>query len=263
MNLAGGEKKSKASEIIEITVASTTEEDIRKTLEVFTIKRPCSAAKTISKGAIERFPHLKSVVDELHLCERTIDLLIGTDFADAIVDMHTLAGEAGEPTAKRNGFGWYVLGHLNSSRIQSVEVGTVSIEDNIKKLLHQDTMGVKPTELCTCRENVLHKNKFVKSLIDLTILLNVRIQVRMPLNENGPRKHSNYDIALKRMRSAERSFQRKQCFKIVDDKVQKLLEQGFVIKVPLEEVNHSQSFVSARVVEIQEKVAQSSQRTTL
>ena len=86
MNLAGGEKKSEASEVIEITVASTTEEDIRKTLEVYTIKRPCSAAKTISKEAIEHFPHLKSVVDKLHLCGGTIDRLIGTDFADAFVD---------------------------------------------------------------------------------------------------------------------------------------------------------------------------------
>ena len=41
--------KSKASEIIEITVASTLEEDISKTFEVFTIKRPCSAAKTIPR----------------------------------------------------------------------------------------------------------------------------------------------------------------------------------------------------------------------
>lgn len=61
MNLAGGEKRSEASEIIEITIASTIEEDIRKTLEVYTIKKPCSAAKTISKGTIEHFPHILEV----------------------------------------------------------------------------------------------------------------------------------------------------------------------------------------------------------
>ena len=61
MNLAGGEKRSETSEIIEITVASSKEKDIRKTLEVYTIKRPCSAAKTISKETIEHFPHLKPV----------------------------------------------------------------------------------------------------------------------------------------------------------------------------------------------------------
>ena len=240
MNLAGGEKKSEASEVIEITVASTTEENIRKTLTVYTVKRPCSAAKTISKEAIEHFRHLKSVADDLHLSGGTIDLLIGTDFVDAFVDFHTLSGEPGEPIAKRNCFGWYVLGQVNSFRIQSVEVGTVSIEDDIKKLLYQDSLGVKPTKLCTCSENVLRENKFVKSLSDSTTLVGGRIQVRMPWNKNGPPKRSNYDIALKRMQSAEKSFQRKECFEIVDDEVQKLLQQEFVIKLPTDEVDHSQ-----------------------
>ena len=107
-----------------------------------------------------------------------IDLLIGTDFVDAFVDIHTLSREPGEPIAKRNCFGWYVLGQVTSSRIQSVEVGTVSIEDDIKKLLYQDTLRVKPTELCTCTDNVLRENKFVKSL---STLVDGRIQVKNSL----------------------------------------------------------------------------------
>ena len=55
-----------------------------------------------------------------------------------------------------------------------------------------------------------------------------------------PPKHSNYEIALKRMQSAEKSFQKKECFEIVNDEVQKLLQQDFVIKVPNQEVDHSQ-----------------------
>ena len=41
MNLAGGKKKSKPSQIINITVASLTDEDISKTLQVYTVTRPC------------------------------------------------------------------------------------------------------------------------------------------------------------------------------------------------------------------------------
>ncbi|PFX31433.1 hypothetical protein AWC38_SpisGene3710 [Stylophora pistillata] len=135
MNLAGGEKRSEASEIIEITIASTIEEDIRKTLEVYTIKKPCSAAKTISKGTIEHFPHILEV---------------------------------------------------------------------------------------------FHRSFSFQGILG------------MPWNENGPPKRSNYDIALKRMQSAEKSFQRKGCFEIVNEEVQKLLHQDFIIKVPTEEVDHSQ-----------------------
>ena len=42
------------------------------------------------------------------------------------------------------------------------------------------------------------------------------------------------------MQSAEKSFRRKECFTIVNDEVQKLLEQDFVMKVPTEELDHSQ-----------------------
>ncbi len=41
------------------------------------------------------------------------------------------------------------------------------------------------------------------------------------------------------MHSTERSFKRKDCTEAVDEEVQKLLSQGFVIKVPSEEVDHT------------------------
>ena len=49
MNLAGEKKKREPSQIIDVTVASPTDEDITKTLQVYTVTRPCSSAKTISK----------------------------------------------------------------------------------------------------------------------------------------------------------------------------------------------------------------------
>ena len=52
------------------------------------------------------------------------------------------------------------------------------------------------------------------------------------------------------MQFAEKSFQRKECFAIVNDAVQKLLEQDFVMKVPSEELDHSQPewYLSLQVV---------------
>ena len=127
----------------------------------------------------------------------------------------------------------YVLGQVNNSRIQSeVEDEKVSIEDNNKKLVYPDTLRVKLREHCTCDENVAGENKSLKSLSDSTKKADRRIQVRMPWNENGPLKHSNYCIALKRMQSAAKPFQRKECFAVVNDEVQKLLEQYFVNKSP-------------------------------
>ena len=41
------------------------------------------------------------------------------------------------------------------------------------------------------------------------------------------------------MQSAEKLFHRKYCFEVIDSEVQKLLDQDFVIKVPVEEADHS------------------------
>ena len=96
------------------------------------------------------YTHLRNVSDKLHLSGGAIDLLIGTDFVEAFVDIHTVSGEPGEPIGKRNCFGWHVLGQLEAnssatSEIQSIEVGTVSTMEDIKKRLHQDLLGACQT----------------------------------------------------------------------------------------------------------------------
>ena len=67
-----------------------------------------------------------------------------------------------------------------------------------------------------------------------------RKSARMSWKETRPPKQSNYEIALKRMCSAEKSFKKKDCLALVDEGVQKLVDQSFVIKVPPESVDHSQ-----------------------
>ena len=244
MNLAGGKKKSEASQIIDITVASPADEDIKKTLQVYTVTRPCSKAKTLSKELVRHYPHLKHVCDKLHLSGGAIDLLVGTDFVEAFIDIHTVSGEPGEPVAKRNCFGWYVMGQFEknnstTSEIQLVEVRTANAVDDIKELLHQDLLGVKPTNLCTCSENEIRESEFVKSLAASTTLVDGRIQVKMPWAEADPPKQSNYGIALKRLFSTVRSFQKKGCLDVVNEEVQKLLEQDYVIQVSPDQIDHS------------------------
>ena len=89
------------------------------------------------------------------------------------------------------------------SAINSIEVGTVDVLEDMKKLLTQDMLGVRPTELCTCRDNDLKENKFIKSLAESTQIVEGRIQRRMPWNGVGPPKERNYDVAYKRMISSE------------------------------------------------------------
>ena len=70
MNLAGGSKRSETSEIIRITMMSRVEEHVKKPLLVHTVSKPCSS---------KQYPHLKPVIEKLHLSGGSVDLLLRTD----------------------------------------------------------------------------------------------------------------------------------------------------------------------------------------
>jgi len=242
MNLVGGQKKSEESELVIITVVPISEETIQKPMQVYAINKPCSPAKTVLRKIVNSYPHLEGISNKLYLSGGTVDLLIGTDFADAFVDIHVIPGSPGEPIAKRNCFGWYVMGQFSdqgdeSSAIRSVDVGTVSALEDMTKLLVQDTLAVKPTEFCMCKDNELRENKFIKSIADSTEIVDGRVQVRMPWSDDGPPKESNYDVAYQRMLSSGKTFKRKNCLEDVQVEIRKLLEQEFIAEI--EQVSHN------------------------
>jgi len=105
------------------------------------------------------------------------------------------------------------------------------------KLLVQDMLGVKLTELCTCKDNKLKENKFIKSIADSTEIVDGRVQVRMPWSDDRPPKKSNYDVAYQHMLSSEKTFKRKNCLEDVQVDIQKLLEQEFIVEI--EWVSHN------------------------
>ena len=241
MNLAGGKKRSEDSELVNIILVSPEDESIEKHVSVYTIKTPCNPAKTVSIKDVNKYKHLRTIANKLYLSGGTIDLLIGADIAEAFIDVHAIHGDAGEPVAKRNCFGWYLLGQvisIDSSGIHSVDVGTISVVEDIKNLLLQDQLGVKPTKLCTCDDSTLKENKFIKSLADSTEMVYGRIQVRMPWKDTGPPTESTYEIAYSRMISSEKTFLRKDCFDVIQNEVNKLLDQNFVKEILAEEVKH-------------------------
>ena len=85
------------------------------------------------------------------------------EFSDAFVYNHAIPQQPCEPVAKMNCFGWYILGQLamDNLRIQSADVGTISMTEEFNILLQQDLIGFKPTKRCTCSDNVL-RNMVVK-----------------------------------------------------------------------------------------------------
>lgn len=91
--------------------------------------------------------------------------MIGTDFAQAFSAMLVISGKSREPISKLN-CGWYVIGTFASEhnqlsgRVSSMVAETVSVLEDLKKLLAQNLMGVRPNEIC--RDTTLQENKFIK-----------------------------------------------------------------------------------------------------
>ena len=101
MNLAGGKRKSEQSEVFEVSAVSPVDEDVEKTFVVHTVKKPCSNAKAVPKKAIDRYPHLKTLSEKIFLSGGPVDLLIGTDFVDAFIDIHSLWQTWGTSSKKK------------------------------------------------------------------------------------------------------------------------------------------------------------------
>ena len=67
-----------------------------------------------------------------------------------------------------------------SFAIRTVDVGTVSAMEDKTKLLVQDTRGVKPTVLCTCKNNALKKT---------SLSIQLQIQLKSSMGESRYKCH--------------------------------------------------------------------------
>ena len=117
-------------------------------MQVYAINKPCSPAKTMSRKTVNSYQHLEAISNKLYLSGETVDLLIGTDLTDAFVDIHVISGSVGDPIAKRSWVNLLTRREEQFPAINSVDVGTVSALEDMKKFLVQDMLGVKPTEPC-------------------------------------------------------------------------------------------------------------------
>ena len=100
------------------------------------------------------------------------------------------------------------------------------------KLLTQDMLGVRPTELCTWGDNDLKENKFIKLIAELTQIVEGRIQVRMPWNGEETPMRAITMLHKKEWFILKSILGEKDCLKIVVSEVQKLLEPDYWKRKP-------------------------------
>jgi hypothetical protein len=171
-----------------------------------------------------------------------VDILLGTDLPEAHRDFKVLAGNPGEPIAKKNIFGWSVLGNLEENStpgIFAVEtIDDITKDQDIKKLIFQDQLGIKPTRYCTCSEKEMRECAFIRHVRESTrVLDDGRIEVRMPWKPGHPNLPNNRSVAFERMVSKERQLVKKGKLEAFNKEVKALVDREVVIKLKQEEVD--------------------------
>ena len=155
---------------------------------------------------------------------------MGTDLPEAHSDFKVLTGNPGEPTAKKNIFGWSVLGHLEDKAapgIFAIEIiDEIASQQDVKKLILQDQLGVKPTRYCTCSEKE-----------ECAFIRHVRESTKMPWKPGHPNLPNNWSLAIERMVSKEKQLAKKGKLEAFNLEVKALVDREVVIKLDPKEVN--------------------------
>ena len=242
MYVAGGGVKIEDSAEFDLKISPCFDDDISFNVTVYSVKKPCQGARTVSKKAVTRFPHLAHIVQDLHLSGVPVDILLGTDLPEAHHDFKVLTGNPGEPIAKKNIFGWSVLGHINEQSSLGIHAMETIDEEltnhDIKKLLFQDQVGVKPTQYCVCSGKDLQESEFILHVRQITTVLeDGRIQVRMPWKPGHPILPNNWSMAYDKMVSKEKQLAKKGKLEIFNKEIKALVDRDVVIKLRPDAVN--------------------------
>ncbi|KAK2548862.1 hypothetical protein P5673_030767 [Acropora cervicornis] len=203
MSLACGQKKSEVSQLINISVVPISEETNQKPMQVYAINKMCCPTKA----------HLEAFSNKLCLSGGTVDLLIGTDFAGGIVDIHVIPGKAGEPIAKRNCFGWYVMGQLSEGDDRSSAISSV---DSIGR--QDETSSRSQTHRVLQVQRRVKENNF---------------------NRNRGRESPSANAVDRWWAPEEEKLRYEGLSRDIQGEIQKPQEQEFFIEIPTEQVSQN------------------------
>ncbi|CAB4015909.1 Hypothetical predicted protein [Paramuricea clavata] len=104
MYVAGGGIKVEDSAEFDLKISPCYDEDIVFNVRAYSVKQPCQVAKTISKKAVVRFPHLVRIVEDLHLNGGPVDILLVTDLPEAHLRMPWKPGHPNLPNNRSVAF---------------------------------------------------------------------------------------------------------------------------------------------------------------
>ena len=174
--------------------------------EVFSVKEIKVTVPYVQRRA--SWTHLQDV--SLPNCDGKVELLLGANVLEAILQLEVRVGKPGQPVGIRTAFGWtltgsvsdLVPGHLRSVMLQSVLVN--KDDDFLQDWWTTESFGTKFEGLSRSQEDA-HAEELMENTI---FKRGDRYEVGLLWKPGAVEMPDNYKMAYRRLQSLERSLER-------------------------------------------------------
>ncbi|KAL8583120.1 hypothetical protein ACOMHN_008558 [Nucella lapillus] len=218
----------------------------------------------VDKGQIPTCENVKNISHLSHLSDQfqpllniPIGLLLGVNVSEALRPLQIEYGKPGLPFAQRTRLGWSILGempvsHSNNEHDPVAQVLRVKKEETDRSLLPHGSMGFRTKDVTneqlikmmeqdfTCpNEQPLSQedHRFMKILTEnIKINDDGHYELPLPFKQDEPRLPNNRHVALRRLMSLKRRFQKDDIhFQLYKTFVQEMIERGDAEIIPNDE----------------------------
>ncbi|XP_077971771.1 uncharacterized protein LOC120339891 [Styela clava] len=267
--VAGGAIHEEPSEDYNLKIRPLSRDQIFD-IRVTAVRKPCHDVTPIPPSIFKQFKYLRGIQDKIPVGQKTVDVLVGRDYAPLIQTMHSLRSPIdpdNHPSAAFTSIGCYLYGGIIQAPQRSfnhvANINSFSSLENeeLRKFFHGEVLGVQPTTLCVCSNSEIAESAFIKHVKATTnIGADGRVCVKMPWKPGFPEKlHNNYEKAYEQMKKREQELYRKGKTEEYNMEIKNLLQRGVVRRLTSVETKTAKVenawYLNHRIVERPDKTS--------
>ena len=213
----------------------------RFNIQAFELETPAHKTPKLENRFFQDNHFLKSIGKFIPKEAKDVDILLGFDYANLMAPTSYLTPPNPAekyPQAAETALGWYIFGSSatrtikEDSRLPRVQF-LKSEELDIRRWYESDICGVKPTQICNCKENEIVESQFLKhARKTIRQTEEGRVEVSLPWKSDFPScLKSNRKQALVKLYSLERRLAKSNLLNIYTEEMNRILDE-FVEPVP-------------------------------
>ena len=245
---AAGRERTARRVQLELSPIAGTEwngmEDSRRICvpEAFSVEKVNVRAPTVNRQKLSSFPHLQGLTIP-DLTGGEVEVLLGANVLEAVLQREARVGRAGEPVAIRTAFGWSLTGSLAglvpghqrevmfiSASAQQVE--NQALSDILENWWSTESFGTRQEKTALTPE----EQKAMDILESTTRRVGSKYEVGLPWRTEEVKMPDNFEMAQDRLESLERSLRKNpEKANAYQTVLESYVQQGYARKLTSEE----------------------------